>query len=146
MPEIRKLATEKFEYKKCAELSYALQLQGHFEMNEFIIPCILENRTDFLENFYLASYPGLAEKFVAFLDDLYEDNVRKISDLYQAHPNQKALDCKRLNQKPLGKFIEKMLDKFNVDGAVFAKNHIRIRKYGAFKYHLGTKDEAKMSK
>lgn len=146
IPEILKISAEKFDYKKSAEISYALNLQPRFALNDFIVPLILENRTEFLESTYLDSHPGLPQQFVGFLDTLYVDNTRKISDLMQSHPNKKALNCKRLNQKPLGRFIEKMLDKFQLQGVSAAPNHFRIRKMGAFKHHVGTKDDPKMSK
>ena len=91
---------------------------------------------------YLGDAPReLQIEVVGWLDSLEGDNGKKVSDMCRAHPNPKAASAKRLFGKPLGRFIDSLLEKFKIDGDKHAPRVVKSRRHGAFKYLVGRKTD-----
>ncbi len=91
---------------------------------------------------YIESHKHLQVELIKWLDSLIPSNLGQVSALLRSHPT-KGARASRLYSKPLGRFIEKWIDKFGLDHGI-APNHYSSRKAGSFRFLVGQKDEAKI--
>ena len=112
-----------------------------FAKETFLLPLIIEDKTPLVEKYLAESPRELQIEIVEWLDSLEGDNGKIVSDMCRAHPNPKAASAKRLFGKPLGRFIDSLLEKFKIDGDKHAPQVVKSRRHGAFKYLVGRKTD-----
>ena len=123
-------------------MAHSLKLHAVFAKETFLLPLIIEDKTPLVEKYLEDAPRELQIEIVEWLDSLEGDNGRKVSDMCRAHPNPKAASAKRLIGKPLGRFVDALLEKFKIDGDKHAPRVVKSRRHGAFKYLVGRKADA----
>lgn len=130
-------------YSRAAKIAEALKVQKAFQFCDICVPCLLENAIERVEE-YVQPHRELQIELIRFLDELTLNNAVQMSDLWRAYPWIQT-KSPRLSGKSLGKLIEKLLKKFELD-AKFAPNHTNTRTFLAFRYQVLTKNEPTTSK
>ena len=141
IPAIENLCQDTY-YDIACDVSHTLGLHAVFKKETFLLPLIIEDKTPLVEKYLEGAARELQIEIVEWLDSLHVDNNQKISDLCKAHPNPKAASAKRLYAKPLGRFVDALLEKFKVDGDKHAPRLVTSRRHGAFKHLVGRKTDA----
>lgn len=141
IPAIGNLSKDTYFDIAC-DAAHSLRLHAVFAKETFLLPLIIEDKTPLVEKYLEDAPRGLQIEVVEWLDSLEGDNGKKISDMCRAHPNPKAASAKRLLGKPLGRFIDALLEKFKIDGDKHAPRVVKSRRHGAFKYLVGRKADA----
>ena len=81
-----------------------------------------------------------------WLDSLTEQSQYSTdTSLTQNYPQIQDLNTSRLSGVPLGKFIKKLLNKYNLDPKIAAK-HLKMKTVGDFRYLIGEKTSMTMRK
>ena len=103
------------DYKAALALATELKLQFHFPWKDIVIPAILMSVPKHFYEEFLSCDNKRSEQFVRWLDNLYEDNTFKISQLHAQYINiLPKLDLSRLNNKALEKFIKSSVETFDL--------------------------------
>ena len=83
---------------------------------------------------------------IQWLDTLTEMYVTAIENgLRHNYPQIEDLNVTRLTGAPLGKFIKKLITKYELDPNL-ASRHMRTKTIGAFRYLIGEKSSPSMRK
>ena len=141
IPAIGNLSKDNYFDVAC-DAAHSLKLHAVFPKETFLLPLIIEDKTPLVEKYLGGAPRELQIEVVEWLDSLEGDNGKKVSDMCRAHPNPKAASAKRLFGKPLGRFIDALLEKFKIDGDKHAPRVVKSRRHGAFKYLVGKKADA----
>ena len=122
------------DYKAALALATELRIQKLFPWQAIVIPAILMSvPKDYYESF-LDGDKIRTEQFVRWLDDLYEDNSRKLAELHAKYTNVlPKLDFGRLNFKPLEKFIKSCVERYGL-GSEAAPNFTAKKRYLHLRY------------
>jgi len=101
-------------FKKACDLTVALELFDHFDINIFCLPLLLVDKPSTMES-YLDHSPKAVDELIKYLDFLSEeDNGKRVSDLVCRYPKIKATGSSKLSHKPLDNMIKKMVSKWNL--------------------------------
>ena len=122
------------DYKAALALATELKLQHYFPWKDIVIPSVLLSVPKQFYEEFLACDKKRAEQFVRWLDDLYEDNSFKISQLHAQYVNRlPKLDFSRLNHKALEKFIKSSVEAFDLE-ATAAPNFTSKKRFLHLRY------------
>ena len=136
------------DYKAALALATELKLQHYFPWKDIVIPSILLSVPKHFYEEFLSGDKKRSEQFVRWLDDLYEDNTYKISQLHAQYVKiLPKLDFSRLNHKALEKFIKSCVETFELEASAAPnftskKRFLHLRylvlheRYGKRKYFI----------
>lgn len=136
MPQIQDLIELK-KYREACVYATILKLQGRFDLDEFAIPLILQDKIQLVEE-YVAKSPDLQKKLLVYLDRWNGD--RMLIDSVLAKLDVPDVRRDKLRPKTMSKLVCRLIKLFNVDSAV-CPNTMRIRSRGALMYLLSKHDE-----
>ncbi|XP_059078997.1 exonuclease mut-7 homolog isoform X2 [Tigriopus californicus] len=125
-------------YSRAAAIATTLGVQTAFEFCDICVPCLLENAIERVED-YVEPHPELQIQLVQFLDGITTNNAAQLSALWRSYPWIQT-KSPRLSGKSLGKLIERLLKKFELDPKM-APLHTKTRTFLAFRYQVLTKNE-----
>ena len=136
---IKKLISKpSHDYKAALALATELKLQHYFPWEDIVIPAILMSvPKDFYEGF-LDGDRIRSTQFLRWLDNLYEDNSLKLSQLHAKYNNLlPKLDLTRLNYKALEKFIKTCVERYGL-GPEVAPNFTAKKRFLHLRYLVVT--------
>ena len=116
---------QKGDYCTAANAAVALSLCEDSDLFEFVIPLLVLGTKDCLYALedYLRKFPDAVERMIKYLDDLSDNNRKKMEDLTKKYPkipgakfttDSGSLSFKGKGKKPLQKTVKKYADKFGV--------------------------------
>uniref|UniRef100_T1J5A6 3'-5' exonuclease domain-containing protein n=1 Tax=Strigamia maritima TaxID=126957 RepID=T1J5A6_STRMM len=123
------------DYKQACLFATLLNIQKHFNINEFLVPLLLQDRVNFVQN-YLDKCPEQQEVFVQFIDSMctYEKNAFQIVGALQI-PDAKA---GKWNPRAFKKLGSRLMKLYNISPEV-CSNISQINNIGTLKYLLHKK-------
>lgn len=128
--EIHELITTK-HFKEAGQISCDLQLYHEFEMEDFLIPLLLQDKLGIFED-YLDKAINLREPTIQILDSFLsrESTVRAICDEYIAKYELQDIKYDKLHKKPISKLLNRLLRKYQLSDKI-APNMKKQKEFGS---------------
>ncbi|ESO95750.1 hypothetical protein LOTGIDRAFT_116671 [Lottia gigantea] len=120
------------KFKEAAVSITKLGLQDHFEVNEVLIPLLIQDKVNMLEN-YVIGRPELQKQVVELLDGLCdrESNIEE----FISQSGVEVVKRSNLNRKTLSKLAVRLMKLYQIPASL-CPNISNARGYGALKYLL----------
>jgi hypothetical protein len=133
--EIRELMS-KNQFKDAGQIACDLQLYTEFTIDDFLVPLFLEDKLGIFED-YLDKATHLREPMIKILDSLLErdTNVRNNCDYYIVKYNLNDVKYQKLQKKPIGKLINRLLKRYNLPCKI-APNTVKHKEFGTLHFML----------
>ncbi|XP_067140723.1 exonuclease mut-7 homolog isoform X2 [Centruroides vittatus] len=107
------------QFSEAAICITTLNLQDKFELEDVVIPLILQNKYNFVEDF-IKSNRDLQIKLVMYLDNLH-CNLSEVKKVLNKFSSLKGLRKDQLNNKSIDKLLKKLLKTYNIPNEYFPR-------------------------
>lgn len=101
--------------KQASHIVIAMELFDDIPVEDLLFPLILLDKPNMIDE-YLQEAPSHVPSFIMFLDKLLDKNFKMLDFVqeYVEKHNLGHVKYERLHQKPLGKFVARLCNKFNI--------------------------------
>jgi hypothetical protein len=132
---LRELITAK-HFKEAGQIACDLQLYNEFELEDFLIPLLLQDKLGIFEE-YLDKAVELRAPTLELLDSFLqrESSVRSICDYYIGKYNLQDVKYEKLHKKPVAKLLNRLLRKYQMSDNI-APNMKKQKEFGSLFFIL----------
>ncbi|KAL4219645.1 hypothetical protein ACF0H5_022217 [Mactra antiquata] len=130
LPKVKEFVANK-KYKEAAVCAGKLGLQEHFDMNEIVLPLILQDKVNLVET-YVCGFPEHQEILVQYLDHLCARDT-DLDLVLSSVPKVTGMKKDKFQKKPLGKLAARLQKLYKISQDK-CPNISKARGMGALKY------------
>lgn len=127
--------------KRASEIVIHTGTHDMYTLEQVAVPLVLTDPSGSSLDDFLKGSTRHQSEFVTWLDEL---NLQKVSDICKGYPELKAKNTSRLQGKPLAKFIESLVAKYDLNGSSVAPKHFKQKAINDLRYWVSEKTSPKM--